>query len=84
MAGRSDEREGAAPRRLDCRARGEQRRFVARRRGDGVGIEEHPLGDGEESLDVARIVAALDLGTRRGRCLAPAGERSEQGLEPLL
>jgi putative hemolysin len=80
MAGRSDEREGAAPRRLDCRARGEKRGFVARRRGDGVGIEEHPLGDGEETLDVRRVVTALDLGARRGRCVAPAGERSEQDL----
>ena len=66
MAGRADEREGAA---LDGLARAacrEQRRFPAGRRGDGVRVEQGRDLERREPVEVVGVVAALDLFARGG------------------
>jgi hypothetical protein len=68
VARRPDEREPAAPHRLDRRSRREQRRLVARLGGDGVGVEPRRVVDPPDDLDVLRGMATLDVcdGGRRG------------------
>ena len=81
---RPDEREPAALGGLDRRARGEQRRLVARLRPDGVGVEHLDPLERRDPLDVRRVVAALHGLPRRRAGLVPGPDAVEQHLEPAL
>jgi hypothetical protein len=82
VAGRADERERFAARRLDGRARGEQRRLVRRRGGGRVGIEVRRPLDVADLAYVLRGVAAQNLLFRRRAALAPR-EGVEQRRQPF-
>ena len=82
VAGRADEREAPAPHGLDRRSGREQRRLVARLRGDGVGVEPDRVVERADQLDVGRRVAALEVG-RGGRSGLDHVEGLEQRGEPL-
>jgi hypothetical protein len=66
VPGRADEREAAAVGRRQRAAGAEQRRLVARLRGDRVGIEHGRHLEGLEPVEVGGRVAALYLFTRGG------------------
>ena len=80
VPGRPHEREAAAPHRLDRRARGEQRRVVARLGADRVAVE--PAAERPHALDERRRVAAQHVLLARGRAL-DVREALEQHGEPL-
>ena len=82
VAGRADEREPAALRRVDRAARCEQRRFPARLRRDGIRVEQRPDLDRLEPVEVRRLVAAFDLLARRRPALDVL-ECVEQHRQPL-
>ena len=82
MAGRPDECEPADPGRLDRRARGEQRRLEAGRRGGRVAVQPRLGVDRADARDVLGRVAALDLLDRRRPAIAPRLDRVEQNLQP--
>jgi hypothetical protein len=82
VAGRPDEREPAALRRLDRAAGREQRSLPARVGGNGVGIEQRRDFDRLEPVQVRGLVAALDLLPRRRRAFEDL-EAVENDREPL-
>jgi hypothetical protein len=81
VAGRTHEREAAPLDGCDGAARRQQPGLVARRRGDGVRVEQGRDLDRLDDVDVGRLVAALYLFTRGGRALDDL-EGLQQRLEP--
>ena len=83
VAGRTDEREAAAQRRLDRRP-GRERGSLERRRGaDRVAVEPDRVVDRADELDVLGGVAEQELLGRRRAALAPDVLVREQDREPL-
>jgi hypothetical protein len=82
VPGRPHEREAAELHRLDRRASGEQRRAPRRLRADRVAVEPVRLGRLRHLRDVARVVAALEVGAGRRNSLDVVGEPLEQRVDP--
>jgi hypothetical protein len=76
------EREAAAVDRAEGAACGEQRGVVARRRRDGVRVEERRDLERLDPVEVAGVVDALDVLTRGGRPFDDL-EPLEQDGQPL-
>ena len=83
VAGRAHEREAAAQRRLDRRARRERGGLERRRRADSVAVEPETVLDRADELHVLGRVAEQQLVDRRRAALAPDVLVGEQHLEPF-
>src|SRR5581483_3611276 len=83
VTGRADERERAPAGGVDRAPGGEQRRLVARLRGDRVRLEVHGPLDRAQQLEYARRVAADDVVLAGRPALRVVRERRQQHLQPL-
>src|SRR5947209_9260244 len=83
MSRRSHEREAVMPTGLDRRARGKQRRAVARLGRDGVGLDLGRPLDAAQELEQRLVVTAEYLVFARVAPLDELGERGEEHREPF-